>query len=149
MKHLRFTPADLAAYQRRIAGGSARSSAALAARGGAPDKPAAPKQDQEHYSRELARQIRAAGLPAPILEYPFAKQIESESGRGWRFDLAYPSEMLAVEVNGMVHRIKARHLADIEKGREALRLGWRVLVVTPSEVRSGAALDLVREFLSR
>lgn len=148
MKSLRLTPAELAAYQRRRAGGSIRSTAARAARGANPGVPAGPKLDPEHYSRELARQIRAAGLPSPVMELPFSKQAGG-AGRGWRFDLSWGEPfMLAVEVDGMVHRIKARFLADIEKGREAMRLGWKVLRVTPEEVRSGAALDLVREFLS-
>lgn len=62
------------------------------------------------------------------------------AGRGWRFDLAWPGVQppLAVEMDG--GRWKpggGRHGsdADHEKGRAALRLGWRVLHYSPAELR--------------
>lgn len=118
-----------------------------AAHGATPLQPAAPDQDRDRYSRELALQVRQASLPSPLLEYAFDKQLDG-GGRGWRFDLCWPSERAAVEVDGAVHRIKRRFAADIPKSQAALRLGYRVLRVTPADVRSGRALELVRELLA-
>ena len=109
--------------------------------------PPTPAADPDKYSRALARQIRGASLPAPILEYPFDKQIEG-GGRRWAFDLAWPSLKLAVEVDGAVHRIRERFKADLEKRQAADRLGWRVLPVSPRQVESGRALELVRDALA-
>ena len=44
----------------------------------------------------LLQLIEAEDLPAPILELHFAKSI----GRRWRFDLAWPDHMLAMEFDG-------------------------------------------------
>ena len=40
----------------------------------------------------------------------------------------------------MVHRIKGRFRADIEKRALALLAGWRVLEVSGAEIRSGQAI---------
>jgi hypothetical protein len=40
----------------------------------------------------IVGQLRMAGLPDPVEEYRFAPP------RRWRFDLAWPERMLAVEV---------------------------------------------------
>ena len=151
MKGLRLTGADLDALLKR---GHVRLVRGTAS--GHPVKPKvetvrptppASKDDPDRYSRALARQIRGASLPAPILEYPFDKQIEG-GGRRWAFDLAWPSLMLAVEVDGAVHRIKERFKSDLEKRQAADRLGWRVLPVSPRQVESGRALELVRDALA-
>lgn len=47
--------------------------------------------------------------------------------RRWRFDFAFPSVKLAVEVDGRYHRTHEGVRNDCEKGNEAIRLGWRVL----------------------
>ena len=76
-----------------------------------------------------------------MLEYRF------HATRGWRFDLCWPALKLAVEVDGAVHRIKERFLADMEKHQAAFAAGWRVLRVAPRQVRNGAAVELVRQAL--
>ena len=60
----------------------------------------------------FAMQISAIGLPPPVREYRFAAEIAGGIGRGvtdrlarvglkdWRFDFAWPSLMLAAEVEG-------------------------------------------------
>ena len=48
----------------------------------------------------------------------------------------------------MVHRIKRRFAANIPKSQEAVRLGYVVLRVTPAQVTSGRALELVLELLA-
>jgi hypothetical protein len=96
------------------------------------------------YPLMLAGQLRRAGLPAPLLEYPFAKHL----GRRYKADLAYPSLGLLVEVDGMVHRVKARFVADLERDQIIFQLGLRKLRVSPAQVRDGRALELVRAALS-
>ena len=99
------------------------------------------------YAREIAIQIRADKLLEPILEYAFDKQLDG-GGRGWCFDLCWPDLRLAMEVDGAVHRIKSRFKSDLAKHQQADRLGYRVLRVSPAQVRNGEALALVRKALA-
>ena len=95
----------------------------------------------------LALQIEVAGLPEPECEYQFAWP-----RRLWRFDMAWPGKMLAVEVEGGVWT-RGRHVrgagfaADCEKYNEAALLGWRVLRVTGEMVQDGRALQYVERGL--
>lgn len=89
------------------------------------------------WSDELAKQMVAANLPPPVPEYKF------HPTRRWRLDLAYPGTLFGIEVDGAVHRIKSRFKADLEKHQAWFGMGWRVLRVTPQQVRDGAALELV------
>lgn len=74
--------------------------------------------------------------------------------RRWRFDLAFPSNRVAVEIDGGAY-VGGRHVsgpgfeADCEKHSEAAALGWRVLRVTPRHVRDGRALGWLERALSR
>lgn len=89
--------------------------------------------------------LEAKGLPHPVREHRFDPE------RKWRFDLAWPDRMLAVEVEGGVHEgagrgrgrcgsggsVRGRHLraegfrGDMEKYNRAVVLGWRLLRTTP------------------
>ena len=106
-----------------------------------------PKETKEEKppsaSLTLYWQIAKAKLPRPIREYHFDQQ--GTDGRGWKFDLAWPSLMIAVEVDGMVHRIKGRYKADIPRSQAAFMAGWRVLRVSPTDVENGRALELIRQ----
>ena len=71
--------------------------------------------------------------------------------RKWRFDLACPDRMVAVEIEGIVwrgevgrHQRAKGYQSDCEKYNEALILGWRVLRVTPDQVNKGQALAWVK-----
>jgi very-short-patch-repair endonuclease len=93
----------------------------------------------------LDLQCRFSNLPIPVAEYRF------HPTRKWRFDFAWPSSRLAVEVNGggfMAgggrHTRGAGFRKDAEKLSEAAILGWRVIHVLPEEIRSGVALERVR-----
>jgi very-short-patch-repair endonuclease len=102
-------------------------------------------------------QCRFAGIPAPIPEYPFAKHltptelraIGQEKPRQWRLDWAFVYHRVAVEVEGG-YAVQGRHtsvkgfLNDQEKYNALALLGWRLLRVTPRDIKSGAALTLVR-----
>lgn len=95
----------------------------------------------------LAWQLRAANVLAPIAEYRF------HPTRRWRFDLAWPERLVAVEVDGGTW-IGGRHTTgsgiegDARKQSTAASMGWRVLRVTRSMVDDGLALDLVEQALA-
>lgn len=67
--------------------------------------------------------------------------------RRFRVDFAWPDRRVIVEVDGEVHRIKARFHADIEKHALLVLAGWTVLRVGGREVRSGQAVQWVRQVL--
>lgn len=103
------------------------------------------------WERILARLIAEAGLPAPVLEHPFSKEL----GRKHRFDLAWKQRMLALEVDGGIwkrgggrHNRPSGFLRDAEKFNLAAQLGWRVLRCTPDDIKAGRALQLIREALA-
>lgn len=93
----------------------------------------------------LATLCKYAGLPAPVREYQFAAP-----QRKWRFDLAWPDRMIAVEVDGGSW-IGGRHTSgsgfekDMEKSNHAQLLGWTVLRFTPRMVEEGTALEFIEE----
>jgi len=76
---------------------------------------------------------RKLGLSAPEREYRFDPE------RRWRFDYAWPSLKVAVEIEGGIW-IRGRHvrptgyLADLEKYNRAVVLGWRVLRYAPHQL---------------
>ncbi len=85
------------------------------------------RQDKANYLAELI-EAHAPGLRDYAREYVFAKSL----GRRWRFDLAWPDEMLAVEIeggrfSGGSHVRGVRFGEDCEKYNAAILLGWRVL----------------------
>lgn len=83
----------------------------------------------------LAAQLEGAGIA-------FEREYRFVPARRFRFDFRIGTD-LAVEIDGAVHRIRARFASDIDKQQLALLHGWRVLRVSPMQVRSGAALRLI------
>ena len=53
--------------------------------------------DKSEWERYLETVIIQAGLAMPELEYRF------HPTRKWRFDMAYPDEMLAIEIEGGIY----------------------------------------------
>ena len=98
------------------------------------------------YVAALQFELRAVGLPLGEREYRF------HPSRRWRFDVAWPDQMVALEIDGGTW-IYGRHSTgtgferDSEKMSEAAVLGWRVLRVTPAMIRSGMALGFVERIL--
>lgn len=96
--------------------------------------------------RELAKalplRVGVVVIPAPEREHRF------HPTRMWRFDHAWPSHKLALEVQGGLfvhgrHSRGAALLGEHEKLNTAAILGWRVLFTTPRDVRNGQATLLV------
>ena len=67
-----------------------------------------------------------------------------------RRDFAWPSAKLGVEIEGGIYS-RGRHgrgsgiAADIEKGNALTLLGWRLLRFHGDQVRSGEAVETIRQ----
>lgn len=93
----------------------------------------------------LAFQLRAVGLPSPVREHRFAHP------RRWRFDFAWPTLAVAVEVEGgqwVGGHTGNRYVSDIEKYNDAAIRGWTVLRVTPAMVEEGTAVGLIERAIN-
>jgi very-short-patch-repair endonuclease len=89
---------------------------------------------------ELQRQIEAAALVARY-DAPYL------IGSRCRADVLFEAARLVVEVQGGVHRIKAKAHADIRKAAESLLQGWRLLPVDRDAIYSGQALTWIMQLL--
>lgn len=90
----------------------------------------------------VLRASEEAGLPPPETEYLFALP------REWRLDFAWPTVLVALEVEGGVwtggrHTRGSGFLGDIEKYNELALRGWHLLRLTPSQVNAGDLIPLL------
>lgn len=81
-------------------------------------------------------------LPEPVKELRFSPP------RRWRFDYAWEAGKVALEVEGGVwtggrHTRGKGFLADMEKYNTATVMGWRVLRVTPDQLKRREHLPLL------
>jgi len=72
--------------------------------------------------------------------------------RRWRFDYAFVSEKIAVEIEGGIwirgaHTRGGHFLSDAEKYNTAIALGWRVFRFTPQQLRKGEAQEFIKKIL--
>jgi very-short-patch-repair endonuclease len=82
------------------------------------------------------------------------RQYRFSHSRRWKFDFAWPSIMLAVEVEGGVysggrHVTGTGYTADCEKYNAAALRGWTVLRYTPAMLKKGAVNDIYEEIMKR
>lgn len=110
----------------------------------------APKADTDSGSAlelHLDASLRASGLP------PFVREHRFHPTRRWRLDFAWPSAKLGVEIEGGIYS-RGRHgrgsgiAADIEKSNALTLLGWRLLRFHGDQVRSGQAVETIRQALT-
>jgi hypothetical protein len=100
------------------------------------------------YAEALLIQIQLAGLPEPQREFAFHRK------RKWRFDLAWPELLIAVEIEGGIWT-GGRHVrgegyeGDCEKYNEAQLAGWMVLRFTPGMIKRGKAGGVVEKALRK
>lgn len=134
VQSVRLTEAELEAYLARRSRGNLKSGAA----------PPSERSGRRQSNLELrfAQQIWDSGLADGLQrEWFFIKD------RDFQFDFAYPKLKVAVEVQGMAHRIKGKFQRDIEKRALAQLAGWRVLEVDGASIRSGKAIGWLKELL--
>lgn len=79
---------------------------------------------------------RRNGFTVPKPEYKF------HPTRRWKFDLAWPADMVAIEIQGGAfvgggHTRGPKFEKDCEKFSIAASLGWRILLCTHRQVESG------------
>ena len=96
--------------------------------------------------RALLQQLSWLSIPEPVTEYRFAPP------RRWRFDLAWPDRLVAVEVQGAVwvqgrHSRGAGQLNDMDKANTAVLAGWRVLTFGKKHIDDGSAVAMIKEVL--
>lgn len=103
------------------------------------------------YYRIVAALCADHRWPLPAAEVPVCPP------RRWKFDLAWPSIRLAVEVQGGLFPHKGtaatgRHtqgpalLREYEKLNHATLTGYRVLLVTPWQITDGTLTGLLERF---
>ena len=93
----------------------------------------------------FALQLKASKIP-------FQREFKFHPTRKWQFDfiVAGNGENIAVEIQGFGrHQRFIGYQNDCERQAEALMLGWRVLQVTPAQVKSGQALKWLITLLAR
>lgn len=94
------------------------------------------------YSADLLQQLAYVGITG------FEREHRFHPTRKWRFDLADPARMIALEIEGGVW-VRGRHtrsggfIGDCEKYAEATLLGWQVYRFPSDWVTSGRALEYV------
>ena len=65
------------------------------------------------------------------------REFRFHPSRRWRFDFAFPSRKVAIEIDG-----RGRHQSvvgvrnDCEKANTAIKLGWKVLHLPTSDIRA-------------
>lgn len=95
----------------------------------------------------FAAQLDAVGLDG------YAREYQAIPGRKFRFDFAFLSERLLVEINGGTYNGGAHGRGvginrDYEKNNLAQIGGWRVLSFDTKMVKSGEALNVTEQILT-
>lgn len=104
------------------------------------------KRETPKAVTQLIRNLKSAGINAPVVELRF------HPVRRWRFDLAWPADKLAVEIDGGIwtagrHTRGAGMEGDNEKINSAILLGWRVLRFSSGQAKSAEAIEIIKTAL--
>ncbi len=133
MKSLRLTEADYAAILKR----NPRVKALVR-----DAKPVAVRKAGSALEERLVQQLEDVGYKGT-----YKREYYPILGRDFRLDFAWVPEKKYVEVQGMAHRIKGKFRADIEKRALLTLAGWRGLEVGGAEIKSGKAIEWIKELL--
>lgn len=101
----------------------------------------------KHPVADWIEEPDAFGIPAYETEYRF------HPTRKWRFDYAWPAQMVALEIDGASgafgrHSRPGGMRGDNEKINTATAMGWRVLRVLRGEETRLFTLSLLRDCLA-
>lgn len=115
-----------------------------------------PSDQMERERKRAARDALVLSmlvhLRAARLDGGMVREHRFHPTREWRFDMAWPAEKVALEVDGAVYT-GGRHTRgkgysnDCRKFAEAVVLGWRVVRVTSDHIGSGEALQWMERLL--
>jgi hypothetical protein len=88
--------------------------------------------------------VRIAQLWSHSIGRPAKREYKFHPQRRWRFDLAWPERLVALEVEGGVwtggrHTSGVGFTNDAEKYSVAAALGWAVIRATPTQIKRGLA----------
>lgn len=135
---IRWTDADLASYKARQGAAEMRGV----------DIDAVHRKfthTQAHKESKLERRFDQKLLEADLP--PAQKNWFFMDDRDFELDRAWPQQKVAVEIQGMAHRIKGKWKRDIEKRALAMLAGWRVLEVDGATIKDGRAIAWLKELL--
>lgn len=104
------------------------------------------RKDDLRPEERFALELRAARVAGWLREHRF------DPPRRWRFDFAWPTEQVALEIHGGVwthgrHTRGHGFTADREKMNRARALDWWVVEATSDQVRDGKAMAWILEAL--
>jgi len=118
-----------------------------------------------HLVELLLDKMQADNLPKPRTEYHFTRRVVGDGPgirerlkqaelKDWRFDAAYPSRRIAIEVEGGTwangrHTRGKGYEDDCEKYNHAALFGWTVLRFTSNMIRDGRAVKMIRKTLKQ
>lgn len=95
--------------------------------------------------RSKAEECLAAALEADALPgWDLVREYRLDASRRWSLDFAWPSQRLAIEVDGRYHRTPRGQNNDSIKRNEAIRQGWRILTCPADRMSPPRARELVR-----
>lgn len=99
-----------------------------------------------HLEIMLDDQMCLADLP------PWETEFKAIEDRRFRWDRAWPGNRVLVEVQGAVwvkggHSTGAGITRDAEKNNLAILAGWKPLIVTADHIKSGKALEWIKQAL--
>ena len=130
---IRWTPEELERYRARRRAESGRE---------CPEQPKAksvkPPRAESPLEIEFARQLADAGIEMEREHRPIP-------GRKFRLDFADVAAKIGVEIQGRVHRVESKWLADQEKLNLLQINGWAVLHVCREHIFEGKALDWLKQ----
>jgi len=102
----------------------------------------------KHNPKIVTAYLATFGIPEPNYELRF------HISRKWRFDLAWPSSGLALEIQGGIwtagrHSRGAAMLKEWEKLNTAAEYGWRILYCQPKDLlKEPMALTIKRALMT-
>lgn len=98
--------------------------------------------------RRALKVLQRAGI------YPPVKQLQFSPPRRWKFDFAWPVQLIAIEIQGgtwspkkMGHSSGSGIQADMEKHNAAALQGWLLLCYSDHGIGDGSMVDDVRRAL--
>jgi very-short-patch-repair endonuclease len=129
------------------------------------------RADRDKWEVPFLIQLRALKIPEPIRNYRFAADavgwnVDGKNNRNggklrdkllkdglgdWKMDFAWPQWLLAVEIDGApgkgAHTTAKGYTKDCVKCGEATAMGWTVIRVTGTQVKTGYAINLTYRVL--